>query len=636
MAPFSKIILLFFFLIPIVSVAQQEEIEIKVYGFEDGLTHRNVFKVQQDPWGFIWIATINGLNKFDGHQFMHYTSHDTESHIPFDFISDMVVGPDSMIWLAGPNMITLLNPQNNDVSDIKVDIKSAVFNQPHTYSGFCFDEKNQIWLISHSTETGKSFLQRSSEKGQLNDVFECQGNYVKRSIIKQNNSYILSYAANSLLKIDENGNKLKEYNFPLLDLQTQSNAWINQMQITEDNTLWVLFNNGQVFYLQKGASAFQLHPIVIPSNNSIASSMLVEENGNIWVGGLGHLWYYNASSGQTINFDTRIKSIIKNTCNYRHIFKDNSGVIWISSDYGAIKLTKSDLLFTNYLSDGSEYCSDVVCSMRGITEDDRGNIYFSYYNSIHILDPQTNSVRPLFPANDFNNFPFGLTYFKDALYTGNGKRIDLKTLKVDTLFKKPLIDLGHSMVDKDGLIWIGFRKWLYQYNPESGDITKYNFQSNLIDTAKLDIHYLYQSNIDDAIWLCTLESGLYKIDKNKGVIAHYGTHEQSKPLLRHDKINGVYESADSILWIATGNGLHKWNLSSDKLKIYGPWPVGNYFRISVRKSNGQFSSIVTKLACKRLNELKFCTGGFSIVAKLNMWLLDFYFRPSYCLYLPVY
>ncbi len=569
MSSFLKTFLFFIFLFPLTSLAQDEEIEIKVYSFEEGLTHRNVFKVQQDPWGFIWVATINGLNKFDGHEFIHYSSHETTSNIPFDFISDMVIAPDSTIWMSSQNAITILNPQNNDVKNIKIDNGSAIFNQPHHFSGFCFDQNNQAWLISHLSETGKSFLHQSSDESKLRDIFECKGNYVKRAILQKDNFFFLSFEENSLLKINDNGEHIKNYQFPSLKTSKHSTAWINQLQLTNDNTIWALFNNGQVFYLQQGAAEFQLHPVKILSKNNVVSTMLVEENGDLWIGGLGNLWYYNASSGQTLNFDKRIKAIIKNSCNYRHIFKDNSGVIWISTDYGAIKLMKSEKLFTTYLNEGSEYCSDpVVCSMRGITEDKKGNVYFSYYNSIHVLDQQTNSVRPLFPENEFFNLPFGLTYYNDALYTGNGRRIDLNSFTVDTLFTKPLLDLGHAMVDNEGIVWIGFRKWLFQYDPKRKEISEFNLPSDLVDTATLDIHYLYQGVTEDAIWICTLGSGLYKIDKDNATISHFGAFEESEPRFRHNKINGIYESADSTLWIASGNGLYKWNPSKKQFNIY--------------------------------------------------------------------
>ena len=97
-----------------------------------------------------------------------------------------------------------------------------------------------------------------------------------------------------------------------------------------------------------------------------------------------------------------------------------------------------------------------------MTEDEHGRVYISYYNSIHLLDPVTDELRTLFPSNNFTNNPFGLAYFDNALWTGNGRRIDLRTLRVDTLFSHPSKDLGAVMVDKDSILWIGYLHWLYQ------------------------------------------------------------------------------------------------------------------------------------------------------------------------------
>ena len=218
------------------------------------------------------------MNKFDGHEFIPYTNHDTEFHIPFDFISDLVISPDCTIWLVGQNAIALLNPQNNDINKIQIDSRSAIYDQSFSLNGFCFDKENQIRLISHLDEYGKSYLHKSSKNGQLVDIFECQGNYINRAIIRKGNHYFLSYKENSLLEINEKGEKIKEFNFPLLKLKTHPTTWINQIQFTNGSTLWVLFNNGQVFYLQQGDSEFQLHPNVIPIDHNHSSSLLVEDN----------------------------------------------------------------------------------------------------------------------------------------------------------------------------------------------------------------------------------------------------------------------------------------------------------------------------------------------------------------------
>ncbi|MCB0680173.1 MAG: hypothetical protein KDC32_04370, partial [Saprospiraceae bacterium] len=125
-----------------------------------------------------------------------------------------------------------------------------------------------------------------------------------------------------------------------------------------------------------------------------------------------------------------VREITKHQTTYRQVFKDQAGVIWVASNFGIIKIVRSRRLFSTYLSGGNSYCSSGFCSMRGIAEDPAGNLYFSYYNSIHQLDRTTGELRPLFRQNDFVHAPFGLAYYRQALITGNGLRIDLKTLQV--------------------------------------------------------------------------------------------------------------------------------------------------------------------------------------------------------------
>ncbi|MEO5984221.1 MAG: two-component regulator propeller domain-containing protein, partial [Ferruginibacter sp.] len=45
----------------------------KTYTTEDGLPDNSVVKIITDPKGFLWIATRNGLSRFDGSEFTNYT-----------------------------------------------------------------------------------------------------------------------------------------------------------------------------------------------------------------------------------------------------------------------------------------------------------------------------------------------------------------------------------------------------------------------------------------------------------------------------------------------------------------------------------------------------------------------------------
>lgn len=56
----------------VLSVAQPQR--TRVYGEHNGLSHRHVTQILQDKVGFMWFSTWNGLNRFDGREFVVFKS----------------------------------------------------------------------------------------------------------------------------------------------------------------------------------------------------------------------------------------------------------------------------------------------------------------------------------------------------------------------------------------------------------------------------------------------------------------------------------------------------------------------------------------------------------------------------------
>src|SRR3989337_2614102 len=52
--------------------AQSPPLVFRNFSVNDGLSHNFIRGVFQDSRGFIWISTIDGLNKFDGYTFKTY------------------------------------------------------------------------------------------------------------------------------------------------------------------------------------------------------------------------------------------------------------------------------------------------------------------------------------------------------------------------------------------------------------------------------------------------------------------------------------------------------------------------------------------------------------------------------------
>jgi len=59
----------------------QENYYSKTFTTENGLPHNHVHSIAQDCTGFLWIATWDGLSRYDGYEFRNYY------HNPGDCIS---------------------------------------------------------------------------------------------------------------------------------------------------------------------------------------------------------------------------------------------------------------------------------------------------------------------------------------------------------------------------------------------------------------------------------------------------------------------------------------------------------------------------------------------------------------------
>src|ERR1700746_2998661 len=72
----------------------------KTYSVADGLVANPVRRVYQDSKGFIWIATWEGLSRYDGNKFTNYTIANGLSH---NLVNDICESDDGKLYVAENN-----------------------------------------------------------------------------------------------------------------------------------------------------------------------------------------------------------------------------------------------------------------------------------------------------------------------------------------------------------------------------------------------------------------------------------------------------------------------------------------------------------------------------------------------------
>src|SRR5215471_10259533 len=77
--------------------ASAQRLSIRHYDVSDGLAHSHVSAMHQDTRGYLWLATWEGLSRFDGYHFTNYTERDG---LGDPIINKIVEDRDGHLWVA--------------------------------------------------------------------------------------------------------------------------------------------------------------------------------------------------------------------------------------------------------------------------------------------------------------------------------------------------------------------------------------------------------------------------------------------------------------------------------------------------------------------------------------------------------
>ena len=81
---------------------------VRVFDTESGLPHNRVNRIYLDSKGFLWICTDDGLSRFDGHQFVNYT---TAEGLPHKYVNALLESGAGAYWVATDGGVSLFDPR---------------------------------------------------------------------------------------------------------------------------------------------------------------------------------------------------------------------------------------------------------------------------------------------------------------------------------------------------------------------------------------------------------------------------------------------------------------------------------------------------------------------------------------------
>jgi ligand-binding sensor domain-containing protein len=252
------------------------------YGLAAGLTNLSVRDLTQDSGGLLWVATANGVYRFDGHRFIRFG---TDKGLADDSTHGVLVGADGSVY-AGTN-------GGISVGGVKgfrtLHLAGSGAPVPCIGSG-CMDILPDGRLLA-AAPGGLAVLENGIFR-----YFPGTEKWGLRSVLAAPNGDIWATSMSSIyrgrlrpggdLVWDDAGNRwglpAGEYSAPVVDGR---------------NRLWIRSRSG-LFLLEPGGAAFRRSDLSFPVVGRL-TAIAVDGNGEIWVPTFSGLWHREERSGQS-------------------------------------------------------------------------------------------------------------------------------------------------------------------------------------------------------------------------------------------------------------------------------------------------------------------------------------------------
>jgi signal transduction histidine kinase/ligand-binding sensor domain-containing protein len=500
---------------------------------DNGSFRGRINSIAQTADGYLWIATSNGLVRFDGFTFVssEKLNHATE---PISQALTLVSDKDGSLWIWEQGQ-TVLRYNHGRFEDLR------------SLAGF---EHGDIAAISRSNEGGLLAATLGPQ------IFR-YGDGKVTALTGQHNLSIASpqtIAETSDGKIwmatFEEGLSYWEHGKTTALKEGVPDSKINCMLPVENSGLWIGTDNGLVFWdgkkIVNSISARSLQQTRV-------LSLAQDRDGNIWIGTSGGLFRLN-SEGLTAMQPTQKASTRAITA----IFEDSEANLWVGDAHGIERVR--DGTFSTYSAadglpreDGGPICVD--SANRAWTAPAGGGLYKIANGAINAVDESELGRDVIYSIAGAGKDLWvgrragGLTH----LVIGGDGQPDAVAVRTYTHAEGLAQNSVSSVfVDEYGAIWTGTLSGGVS-RLKDGKFVTFTSADGLGSNTVSSI----QDGADGAMWFAT-SNGLSQFSKGKW------KNYTARNGLPSDELTTLFRDSSGVLWIGTSDGLAY--LSSDVIR----------------------------------------------------------------------
>lgn len=615
-------------LLPIAILGQIIDYSFNHLTQENGLSQGNNKYIYEDTYGFVWISSQSGLNRFDGQSVKVYQHQiNNINSIAGNLITSRCYEDKSgNLWFTSSESINYYIRQKDQFERYSFPNKNL-----QNFQAFHLDKHHQLWIRANDEQGGNLYYFNIEKKIFSPPVFPLKGNIltVKQDDNGKAEKIIMSDLPNEdgLIILDiKTGNEEKIVFQKTFDGKIRKfRSPTSKILFENDSLMWVgLYNGLGVYNFKTNTSWIENITVTFINNNNLGlmngiipynkEFLLVSDSD----AGLLFFDKKNKIFIRQITFNTNFANSI-NSNNLLGVFKSSSNNLWVSTDgkglsYLQLKKNKFQLISNTIGQSINHIWEDKVqniwCSSKT-----QGTFVFEQNGDL-ILHSQLLDNKAKFIPSDID-FPlpkidyfveaeekkniWGVMdnnllkwnqerkkfYFEDKYFLGLFNNITafykLKSGKDLIAINDRVYQLQLSENSFDTLLWQDFKPYnlgtinaLHQDN--KGHIYIGDNQNNLLivkeTTKQLQIikqlsniptcHAFYEDEKNKQLWLATI-NGLIKLDLTDFSIKKLGAATDGLP---NESFYTVLPDKKGRLWLSGNNGLIRYDPIAKKYHRY--------------------------------------------------------------------
>lgn len=580
-------------LIPFIVLSQDNSIRFSINTIDDGLSQSSVYTITQDKQGFIWMGTLDGLNRFDGYNFKKfYAEEGNPTSLSSNLIKQIIQDDQGYIWIATDEGLNKFNPRTEEFTQyLHSETNEKTLSSNKIIS--LIDAGEHLWigtqdegLVKLDKESG-SAIRFNTQNSDLSN------NGIKSLLLDKDKNLWIG-TLDGLCRIDTT-EKFSVYTNDILNEFSLLDNTVLSLSQDKEGYIWVGTNSGLQKIQSYNDYDLVAQTINISSNNKEIKiqALLTDSQDIIWIGTEKQGLFRLEKNGGRYEIDNFYNSFyLPNSISSNKIlslFEDDAHIIWVGTEKGACRFDrlkqgfyhsfrmpdKPNSLPDNNIWSINEIDNEIwIGTSEGITRSNPLLTKFYTFPNEQFAAKSTNYL------NDKRVFAFykdGIGQYwlgnVDGLFKAfiNEDKTEIRLEKFESLLdslenRNPIV---YEIVEYKNKLLVATREGLLVINQNSGENKLY--RSDLRNKKSISNNHVRDIIISPkhGIYVATFE-GLNKfiLDENPRFIQITSNSNEDEPL-PNDQILSIWEDQKGFFWLGTyGGGLVKYDPESKKSSAF--------------------------------------------------------------------